>query len=40
MSETALEELPYVGPATAEKLRDAGFTDLMTIAVTSPSTLS
>jgi DNA repair protein RadA len=40
MSETSLEELPYVGPATAEKLRDAGFNDLMTIAVTSPSTLS
>jgi DNA repair protein RadA len=40
MSEQALEELPYVGPATAEKLRDAGFTDLMTIAVTSPSTLA
>jgi DNA repair protein RadA len=40
MSEQALEELPYVGPATAEKLRDAGFTDLMTIAVTSPSSLA
>ena len=40
MTEKSLEELPYVGPATAEKLRDAGFNDLMTIAVTSPSTLS
>jgi DNA repair protein RadA len=37
---TPLEELPYVGPATAEKLRDAGFNDLMSLAVTSPSTLA
>ncbi|WP_455393044.1 DNA repair and recombination protein RadA [[Eubacterium] cellulosolvens] len=40
MSETPLEELPYVGPATAEKLREAGFNDLMMIAVASPSTLA
>jgi DNA repair protein RadA len=40
MTETQLEELPYVGPATAEKLRDAGFNDLMSIAVTSPSSLA
>jgi DNA repair protein RadA len=40
MTENSIEELPYVGPATAEKLRDAGFTDLMTIAVTSPGTLA
>ena len=35
-----LSELPGVGPATAEKLRESGFTDLMAIAVTSPSNLS
>ena len=33
----AIEELPGVGPATAEKLRDAGFTDLMGLAVASPT---
>jgi len=40
MTEQPLEELPYVGPATAEKLREAGFNDLMMIAVASPSTLA
>ncbi|MDP6155852.1 MAG: DNA repair and recombination protein RadA [Candidatus Thermoplasmatota archaeon] len=35
-----LSLLPGVGPATAEKLRENGFTDLMAIAVTSPSNLS
>ncbi len=40
MEDNDLEELPYVGPATAEKLRDSGFSDLMAIAVTSPSTLA
>jgi len=35
-----LAQLPGVGPATAEKLRENGFTDLMSIAVTSPSNLS
>jgi DNA repair protein RadA len=40
MSETSLEELPYVGPATAEKLREAGFNDLMMIAVASPASLA
>jgi DNA repair protein RadA len=40
MPEKELEELPYVGPATAEKLRDAGFNDLMSIAVSSPSSLA
>lgn len=35
-----LENLPGVGAATAEKLRDAGFDDLLSIAVSSPSTLS
>lgn len=38
--EIDLEELPGVGPATAEKLRDAGFTDLMAIAVESPKNLA
>ena len=32
----AVEELPGVGPATAEKLRDAGYTDLMSPAVETP----
>ncbi len=35
-----LQDLPGVGPATAEKLRDAGFDDLLSIAVASPSVLS
>jgi DNA repair protein RadA len=40
MAELKLEELPGVGPATAEKLRDAGYNDLMSIAVESPKTLA
>ncbi len=35
-----LQDLPGVGPATAEKLRDSGFDDLLSIAVASPSVLS
>ena len=35
-SEKAVEEQPGVGPATAEKLREAGFTDLMSLAVAPP----
>ena len=35
----SLDDLPGVGPATAEKLRDAGYTDLMDIAVESPQEL-
>ena len=35
-----IDELPGVGPATAEKLREAGYTDLMSIAVASPKELS
>jgi DNA repair protein RadA len=40
MVEKKLEELPGVGPATAEKLRDAGYTDLMMVAVESPKVLA
>ena len=36
----AIEELPGVGPATAEKLKEAGYTDLMAVAVASPQTLA
>ena len=35
--EIALEDLEGVGSATAEKLRESGFTDLMELAVASPS---
>ncbi len=35
-----VSELPGVGPATLDKLIDAGYTDLMSIAVASPSNLS
>jgi len=38
--EIAIEDLPGVGPATAEKLREAGFDDLLAIAVMSPSELA
>jgi DNA repair protein RadA len=37
---TDINDLPGVGPATAEKLREAGFEDLMAIAVCSPSELA
>jgi len=40
MGNANLEDLPGVGPATAEKLRDAGYTDLMAVAVESPKTLA
>src|SRR3989442_673828 len=35
-----VEELPGVGPATAEKLREAGDTDMMALAVASPGDLA
>jgi len=35
-----IEELPGVGPATAEKLREAGLNDLMAVAVASPNVLA
>ena len=38
--EDVLASLPGVGPTTADKLRESGFTDLMAIAVTSPSNLA
>ena len=38
--EPTIEDLPGVGPATAEKLREAGFEDLLAIAVMSPPELS
>jgi len=37
--EKSVEDLPGVGPATAEKLKEAGYDDLMSIAVQSPSNL-
>ncbi|MDH4122786.1 MAG: DNA repair and recombination protein RadA [Thermoplasmata archaeon] len=40
MAEDELENLPGVGATIAEKLREAGYTDLMAIAVESPSKLS
>ena len=36
----SIEDLPGVGTATAEKLREAGFDDLLAIAVLSPSELA
>ncbi|MEE8198747.1 MAG: DNA repair and recombination protein RadA [Thermoplasmata archaeon] len=37
---TTVEELPGVGPATADKLKEAGFNDLMALAVASPHSLA
>ncbi len=34
--EIALEDLPGIGPTTADKLRESGYTDLMELAVASP----
>jgi len=36
----SIDDLPGVGPATAEKLREAGYTDIMSIAVASPKELT
>lgn len=38
--EFSIEELPGVGVATAEKLREAGFDNLMSIAVASPGEIT
>lgn len=40
MAEVQIEDLPNVGPSTAEKLREAGFADMMGLAVASPSSVS
>ena len=39
-SEEDIEKLPGVGPAIMEKLREAGYNDLMMIAVDSPRNLA
>lgn len=39
MAEIQIEDLPNVGPSTAEKLREAGFADMMGLAVASPATV-
>ena len=38
--EPTVEDLPGVGPATAEKLQEAGFNDLLAIAVMTPKALA
>ena len=38
--EVALEDLTGVGPTTADKLREAGYTDLMELAVASPGDIA
>ncbi|MFO7677014.1 MAG: DNA repair and recombination protein RadA [Thermoplasmatota archaeon] len=40
MTDNKINDLPGVGPAIAEKLEDAGFLDMMSIAVSSPKELS
>ena len=40
MEEQNIEDIPGVGESTAEKLRNAGFTDVMAIAVESPKNLA
>ncbi len=40
MADVDLETLPGVGPATADKLHDAGFDSFQSLAVASPSELS
>ena len=37
--EIKIQELPGVGAATAEKLGEAGYDDLISVAVTSPGQL-
>jgi DNA repair protein RadA len=39
-NEPTVEDLPGVGPATAEKLREAGFNELLAIAVMTPKSLA
>jgi DNA repair protein RadA len=40
MAEISFEDLPGVGPAISEKLREAGYNDVMAIAVASPKELA
>ena len=40
MPQDDLESLPGVGPATADKLTDAGFESYQSIAVASPGEMS
>ncbi len=40
MGKDKISDLPGVGPAIAEKLEDSGYTDMMSIAVSSPKELS
>jgi len=40
MDKDSIEDLPGVGSATAEKLREAGYTDIMSIAVAAPRELA
>lgn len=40
MAAKTLEDIPGVGPAIAEKLREAGYSELMAIAVASPKELA
>ncbi len=40
MTEKTLEDIPGVGPAIAEKLRENGYNELMAIAVAAPATLA
>ena len=39
-SSNSIEDLPGVGPTTADKLRDSGFDSMMSIAVSSPKEIS
>ncbi|MCL1984053.1 MAG: DNA repair and recombination protein RadA, partial [Methanomassiliicoccaceae archaeon] len=40
MAQKSLEDIPGVGPAISEKLREAGFNDILAIAVASPKDLA
>ena len=36
IKKSLIEDLPGVGAATAQKLREAGYSDMMSLAVSSP----
>ena len=38
--DAGIDDLPGVGPATAEKLREAGFDNLLSLAVMAPGDLA